>query len=61
MNDRTVVEREPIELPVLAGIGEGLWRALLELAEVQPNNWTLIGGQMVLLHALESEARLPRG
>lgn len=60
MNDRTVIEREPIELPVLSGIGEALWLALLELAEVQPNNWTLIGGQMVLLHAVENGARLPR-
>ena len=60
MNDRTVIEREPIELPVLPGIEEALWLALLELAEVQPDNWTLIGGQMVLLHALEQGARLPR-
>ena len=60
MTDRAVIEREPIELPVLPGIEEGLWLALLELAEVQPNNWTLIGGQMVLLHALENGARLPR-
>ena len=34
--------------------------ALLELAEVQANRWTLIGGQMVLLHALEKRARLQR-
>ena len=60
MTDRAVIEREPIELPVLPGIEEGLWLALLELAEVQPNNWTLIGGQMVLFHALENGARLPR-
>ena len=60
MNDRTVIDREPIELPVLPGIEEALWLALLELAEIQPDNWTLIGGQMVLLHALENGARLPR-
>lgn len=60
MNDRAVIDREPIELPVLPGIEEALWLALLELAEIQPNNWTLIGGQMVLLHALENGALLPR-
>ncbi|MDE0320607.1 MAG: hypothetical protein OXI97_12080 [Acidimicrobiaceae bacterium] len=60
MNDRTVIEREPVELPVLPGIDDALWPALLELAEIQPRNWTLVGGQMVLLHALENGARLPR-
>lgn len=60
MNERTVIDREPIELPVLPGIEDALWLALLEFAEVQPNNWTLIGGQMVLLHALEKSAHLPR-
>lgn len=61
MNDRTVIDREPIELPVLPGIEEALWLALLELAETQPDNWTLIGGQMVLLHALENDDSAARG
>ena len=60
MNARTVIDREPIELPVLAGVEEALWPVLLELGEVQPSNWTLIGGQMVLLHALERGAGVPR-
>ncbi len=60
MNRRNVLEMEPVELPDLPGIEEGLWMTLLELAEVQPDNWTLIGGQMVLLHALEQGASLPR-
>ena len=60
MNDRTVIDRDPVELPVLPGIEETLWEVLLELAEVQTKRWTLIGGQMVLLHALENRAQLPR-
>lgn len=60
MNGHAVIDREPIELPILPGVEEALWTALLELAEVQPSDWTLIGGQMVLLHALENGARLPR-
>jgi hypothetical protein len=47
-----------IELPALGGTERELWHALLDLAERQPDNWTLIGGQMVLLHALE-QGRIP--
>lgn len=32
-----------------------LWKALLELAAEHPDGWTLIGAQMVFLHALEHE------
>ena len=60
MNDRKIIDREPVALPVLSGIDDQLWLALIELAEVQPDNWTLIGGQMVLLHAIEHDAALVR-
>lgn len=60
MNERNVVDRPPIELPVLAGVDGRLWSALLELAEAHPHGWTLIGGQMVLMHALEQRVPLPR-
>lgn len=30
-----------------------LWHVLMDLAEALPRVWTLVGGQMVLLHALE--------
>lgn len=30
-----------------------LWRAALELADHQPEGWTLVGAQMVMLHAWE--------
>ena len=47
-----------IELPALAGTERELWDALLDLAERQPDGWTLVGGQMVLLRALE-QGRVP--
>jgi hypothetical protein len=37
-----------------------LWEALLELAAEHPDGWTLIGAQMVFLHALEHQADPPR-
>jgi hypothetical protein len=55
-----VVDREPVWLPTLAGHDDELWDALIELSEVRPGEWTLIGGQMVLLHAIEQGAIPPR-
>lgn len=49
-----------IDLPPLGALEDGLWVALLEIAERQPAGWTLVGGQMVLLHALEHGATPPR-
>ena len=44
---------DPVVLP--AGGADGrLWSALLELAAAQPSGWTLVGGLMVMLHALEA-------
>ena len=37
-----------------------LWQALLELADHHSDGWTLIGAQMVFLHALERDADPPR-
>lgn len=49
----------PIELPPLSGVPSGTWPTLLDLAEtLDPSTWTLIGGQMVLLHSME-EGRYP--
>lgn len=42
-----------IELPPLAAPVDQLWHLLLDLAEQLTVPWTLIGGQMVLLHAIE--------
>ena len=60
MKEWTVLEREPVELPVLAGHDHALWHTLLELADLQPRVWTLIGGQMVFLHAAEHGIIPPR-
>lgn len=45
--------RVHIESDLLTGPLVGLWGTLLDLAEKVPKDWTLIGGQMVLLHGLE--------
>jgi hypothetical protein len=49
-----------IELPALGGTERELWDTLLDLAERQPDGWTLVGGQMVLLLALEQRRVPPR-
>ena len=40
-------------LPDLGDHTVELWLALLDIAEAVPVDWVLVGGQMVLLHALE--------
>ncbi len=42
-----------VELPPLTAPVDELWHVLLDLAEQLRVPWTLVGGQMVLLHALE--------
>lgn len=48
-----MVDREPVRLPTLPGHDDELWSALIELAELRSGEWTLVGGQMVFLHAME--------
>jgi len=48
-----VLHREPVQLPILAGYEFTLWETLLELGDLRPQEWTLIGGQMVFIHAIE--------
>lgn len=55
-----IIEIEPIPLPVLAGHDEEMWSALIELSAVRAGEWTLVGGQMVLLHAVEAGRAIPR-
>ena len=38
---------------MIAGYGPALWETLIELADLRPGEWTLIGGQMVFVHAIE--------
>ena len=49
-----------IELPDFAGHADALWTALLDLGELVSSDWVLVGGQMVLLHAIEHGAMWPR-
>lgn len=55
-----IVDRDPVRLPTLAGHDDELWDTLIELSELRPGEWTLIGGQMVFLHAIEYGASPPR-
>ncbi len=55
MTDREAAELPPIDLPPLSGVPSETWPTLLGLAErLDSSTWTLIGGQMVLLHGLET-------
>ena len=49
-----------IDLPPLGTLESDLWDALLDIADRMPAGWTLIGGQMVLLHGLEKDRVPPR-
>ena len=60
MSPRPRLQRPPLELPSYPGYNEALWETLLEMARTQLQEWTLIGGQMVLLHALEHEVEPTR-
>jgi hypothetical protein len=51
---------EPVVLPVLAPVHRELWSVLGDLADGHPGDWVLVGGQMVLLHALEARRSPPR-
>jgi hypothetical protein len=45
---------KPIEMPPLVGQLAEIWRALVQLAEAAGElRWTVVGGQMVMLHGLE--------
>lgn len=47
------MSRPTISLPPFGHPVDELWHVLLDLAETLRAPWTLVGGQMVLLHALE--------
>jgi len=54
------VDRSSLLLPTLPGHDDALWETLIELTELRTGEWTLIGGQMVYLHAIEHDATPPR-
>lgn len=49
-----------MRLPTLPGHDDELWVALIELSAIGPTEWTLVGGQMVFLHAMEQGVDPPR-
>ena len=55
-----MTDSNPVLLPPLSGAQLAAWEALFDLAPVLGDNWTLIGGQMVLIHQAE-RAALPLG
>ena len=54
------VDREPVRPPTLPGHDDELWDTLIELSEVRPGEWTLIGEQLMFLHGIEHGATPPR-
>lgn len=55
------IARAPVVLPELFGILAAVWATLHELAgEMEHLPWTVVGGQMVYLHALEHDVDPPR-
>lgn len=48
-----------IESDLMTGPLVDLWNVLLDLSEKVPQAWSLIGGQMVLLHGLEQDRTPP--
>jgi hypothetical protein len=49
-----------IELPDFGPDAGEMWTALLDIADAVPQDWVVIGAQMVLLHALERGVQPPR-
>lgn len=45
-----------IHIPPLSGARHEAWTALLEIADELPKTWVLVGGQMVMVHALHVPA-----
>jgi len=60
MTSWPVLDNEPVRLPALAGHDDELWVALMELSDLRRGEWTLVGGQMVFLHAVEHAVAPPR-
>jgi hypothetical protein len=58
---RPRVDRDPVELPALAGSLAAVWEALCRLADALGDlPWTIVGGQMVFLHAAEHDVDVHR-
>lgn len=60
MSPMPTVLCEPVVLPMLAPTHRGLWDVLCDLADRHDSDWVLVGGQMVLLHAVQAARTPPR-
>lgn len=60
MNEWPIVDMEPVRLPTLPAQHDELWAVLVELSDLRPGEWTVIGGQVVFLHAMDHGAQPPR-
>jgi hypothetical protein len=49
-----IVPIEPLMLPQLGPHHDDLWTTLCDLGDAHQEDWVIIGGQMVMLHALQA-------
>lgn len=49
-----------VSIPKLGDPWDAVWETLNDLQQLEPDGWTLIGAQMVALHALEHGRTPPR-
>ncbi len=49
-----IVRIEPLMLPQLGPHHDDLWTTLCDLGDAHHEDWVIIGGQMVMLHALQA-------
>jgi len=55
VSSRPRLEREPVDLPVVFGALGAVWDGIVALADALSElPWTVVGGQMVFLHAAEA-------
>ena len=51
---------EPIVMPVMSAEQAASWHGVMDLHELVPSRWTLVGGQLVHLHCAERGNHPPR-
>lgn len=59
MPDDVVRAKDPVALPTAGAEGK-LWEAVLDLSDQELDGWTLVGGLMVMLHAIEAGVSIGR-
>ena len=56
-----IVPIVPLDLPRLGPHHDDLWTTLCDLGDAHHADWVIIGGQMVMLHALQARPRTRAG